>query len=786
MKEENINKYIFLGILLFLTFGVHAQKCRVSGFIYDFDTHEKLIGATVSERSTTVGTTTNSNGYFSMKVDNDSVRFGFVGYHPQIFLFKSDTIVEIYLKPGTNLAEIKVVREKFKTTNVSKLSGAEIMQIPSVSGKPDVLKALQLTTGIETQAEGTSLLTVRGGSPGENLYLIDDVPLIHVNHIGGFISVFNPDMINSIDVYKGNFPAKYGGKLSSVLTISQREGNKKHWKGNFGLGVTDASFTVEGPIIEDTMSIIVTGRKTLIDYPMALLTLLSNDGLLMYYGFHDVNAKWSYKPNKTNSFHANLYVGDDYLNYRLIAKDSDGEKNKYKNNWGNYMLSGKWNCVLNNNLFVSNTVSTTRYHLRSLTKYTSSEDSINIVLSEYKSIVQDYSLRSDWQYIPFNQLKFDFGANASYIHNVPNKIIYSTKSVESASVVNGLEASVYESAHWNPIKNIQIDAGFRFVNYFTSGYNLSKIEPRLSASFVLGNHQINANYQKINQYSHLLMTSGSVFNNEVWITSDSDIPAAQSVQYGFSWISSYFDDNYSFEVNFYHKLSTNLATYKEGYSTLLGDGNWKNKVETGGIGASKGLEISVKKNIGEYTGFISYTLSKTTRQFPGINSGEEFIYNFDRPHSFSITLNKELNKKWNFTVAWIYQTGLPYTPVVGRSLIYNDDEESEVLIYGERNSARMKNYHRLDLAARYNNITKKGRRVEWVFSIYNAYNRKNANSYYYGYSKDLYADVSADEAYFKQYQNSFFPIIPNVSYKIYFDDIQWKQKKKQTGEWTGF
>lgn len=768
-----MTKYYLIILLLLLVNRLNAQHV-ISGFIYDEDTHEKLIGATIIDANTVNGTLSNNDGYFTFSINSDSISVSFVGYQSKKIFIQNNAILEIYLKPGTQLSEVSIYHNRFKQTNISKLSSSEILKIPSLGGKPDVLKALQLTPGIQGQTEGSSLLNVRGGSPGENLYLIDDIPLIYVNHIGGFLSVFNPDMINSIDVYKSNFPAKYGGKLSSVLAISQREGNKKQWRGNLGIGITDVSFNIEGPIIEDTMSLIVTGRKTLIDYPMALMTYLINDDYMMYYGFHDVNAKWSYKPNKTNSFNANAYIGSDYINYRLIPLNLEEDNIKYFNKWGNYMLSGKWNRVINNKLFVANSVSTTRYRLMRKSKVNPGiKDTIDVLISDFRSIVQDVSIRSDWQMNPNNQLKLSFGAKTSLLHGVPSKTIYSVNSISRPNKTNGFEASIYENTIWKPIQNLELNAGFRFVNYFSSGYNINKLEPRLSANILLGNHQFSANYQKINQFTHLLLAAGAVFNNEVWITADHDIPAAQSQQYGISWLSNFINNTYSAEFNIYQKKSTNLATYKEGFSTLLGDGNWKNKVEINGIGESKGIELFIRKNKGELTGFVSYTYSNTTRQFPGINNGEQYTFDYDRPHSLSISINKQLNDNWDFNAAWIYQTGLPYTPVVGSYLTYIDEDEIETVIYGKRNSKRMKNYHRLDISFVYNKINKKGRKVEWNFSVYNIYNRKNANSYYYAYSPDPSDSYIAEgEDYLKQYQNSFFPFIPSISYKVYFNEIK--------------
>ena len=259
-----MTRYIFTIVILLFPIFLFSQ-IKISGFVKDAETGEMLIGVTVLEENTNNGVATSANGYFSILSKGNTIKVSYIGYNNISLKCYSDTSLTILLKPGQELDEIKVTGERFQKFNTTTLSVAELKTIPAMGGKPDVLKTLQLMPGIQSQGEGTSLLNVRGGNPGENLYLIDNIPLLYVNHLGGFFSVFNPDMINSMEVYKAGFPAKYGGKLSSVMSITQREGNNKQWKGNFGIGITDASFSVEGPLIKEKASIIITGRKTLIE-----------------------------------------------------------------------------------------------------------------------------------------------------------------------------------------------------------------------------------------------------------------------------------------------------------------------------------------------------------------------------------------------------------------------------------------------------------------------------------------------------------------------------------------
>ena len=770
-----INKPLILLLLFILPLWVNAQT-RISGLVKDASSGELLIGATVWETGTTNGTTTNTNGYFTLLSNGNPIRVSYIGYQSVEIKNPDNQVVNVLMKPGRELEEIKVTGQRFQQFNTTTLSNKELLSIPAIGGKPDVMKALQLMPGIQAQSEGTSLLNVRGGNPGENLYLIDNVPLIYVNHLGGFMSVFNPDMINSIEVYKGGFPAKYGGKLSSVMSITQREGNNKTWKGNLGIGVTDASFTVEGPLMKDKASLIVTGRKTLIDPLMLLASGLSGGGdYYVFYGFHDINGKVSYRPDTKNSFHLNFYQGDDYLKYWGKGQKDTGEKASITNIWGNWLLSGRWSRIVNTRLFTNNMISFTNYRLKVAQKFTSNAQNDTIDFSSvYLSSVKDLSLRSDWQLKVLENYALEFGTKLTRLNNVPNSIYNSNSSVNADfETITSFENSVYISNQITLFHFLDADIGLHALNYTNKGFNRLELEPRVNVNARLFSTQsVNFSFQRVNQFAHLLFTSGAIMNNEIWVPSDEQLDPSQSLQYSLGWKGEFAKGMFDTELNVYHKTLSNLATYKEGYSNLLGDGGWRSKMETGGNGKSEGVEFLIRKNTGDWTGFAGYTFSKTTRQFSGINRGEEFPFDYDRPHSFSVNVNKKLNDKWTANLVWVYQTGLPYTPVLGRQYIPNGyGGYEEALIYGERNSDRMKDYHRLDLGFTRETITKQGRRALWSFSVYNAYCRLNPNAYYYNVD-DFYIirsnNTSSEYKPLKLYQLSFFPIIPSVSYKVFF------------------
>jgi hypothetical protein len=762
------------------------EQFRVYGFVRDQLTGEKLIGANIFEQGTTNGTSADYNGYFSLLVRNPStLQVSFLGYKNYVVNFnpKKDTLVNILLSTSTEqLDEVVVTAQRTPKFNVSTLSYKQMTQLPSLGGKPDIIRSLQLLPGITAQNEGSSLMLVRGGDPGQNLYLFDNVPVIYVNHLGGFMSVFNPDIINNIDVYKGGFPSRYGGKLSSVVDITQREGDKSGLKGSFGIGITDASFSVEGPLKIKNTSFIITGRKTLIDPLIALASRLSGNGYIVFYGFHDLNGKFSWKPNERNNFNLNIYQGDDYLNFWSTKKVSSTEKYRLSNTWGNLLVSARWNSLISSKLYSSNSISYTRYRLKDFMSYSlTSRTDTSAFKRKYLSSVQDISYRSAWKYNASENRIIDFGLQSSLLSFVPNNTYLSNRDVQPpVDRTNSLESALYADNKLTFLTNQEATLGLRIVNYSTRGYTGFSFEPRLNVNIAINdNHTLNASYMRVSQYSHLIFTTGNIMNNEVWVPVNKQIPPAKSDQFTLGWNGGFKNMAYSTEVNLYYKKMYDLTTFKEGYTSLMGDENWRSKIETGGKGDAIGAEFMIRKNTGKWTGFAGYTVSKTTRQYPGINNGREYLFDYNRPHIISLNANYKLNEKLSFNLVWIYQTGLPYTPAIGRQYTpsledgVNNIYYYEALIYGERNSANLNAYHRLDFGVSYSKLTREnGNKAILNFSVYNVYNRHNAVYYYYNSNSSPEIYNPENWRVFKPlslYQMSLFPIIPTISYKVFFD-----------------
>ncbi|HKK61469.1 MAG TPA: carboxypeptidase-like regulatory domain-containing protein [Bacteroidales bacterium] len=791
MKQKLMLLLLFsLNSLLMLS----QNHVRINGIVKDSITGEVLIGATILDTVTKKGTITDYNGYFNLTVSVPaSLKISYVGYLTQRISLSDTSVLmlEVKLIQDTNLQEVYVYSSLSGDINQMNLTTKEISRFPSLGGKPDISKSLQNLPGINTQNEGSGSLLVRGGDPGQNLYLFDNVPILHVNHLGGFMSVFNPDIINNIDVYKGGFPARYGGKISSIIDIVQKEGNTTHMKGSIGIGLTDLSFQIEGPTKLEHTSFIVTGRKTLTDPLMALASKYSDgNDYIVAYGFHDINGKFTWKPNLSNSFNINLYYGDDYLNYWQNTDNSPAKKHHQGYTWGNVMISSHWKSILNSRSYSSTNLSYSRYRIKEVSEYTLAADGDNDFYNQFLSTVQNISIRSLLKYELLPNWSAEFGFQSSLQFYLPSYTSTSRSNYPEKEHVRISENVLYATNRIKLLKHSYLDLGFRLSSFYAKKYTDFFLEPRVNLKLGLSSNQkLILSYMTAKQYSHLIFTTGNIMHNEVWIPSGDIVKPARSEQYTVGWGNSIKDGKFYFDINLFYKKMSHLSTYKDGYSSFKGDENWRSKIELNGQGEAVGLEIFIKKRRGKITGFAGYTFSRVTRKYPGINNGKEFVFDFDRPHSLSTHLNYKIKKNVSLAISWIYQSGLPYTPAIGKHYIpsfeANNDDMAyliEGLIYAERNSARMKNYHRLDIGLHYEITTKRNRKALWTFSIYNLYNRKNPYYYYYntkGGPEMILPEQGNEVLPLKLYQISFFPIIPSVSYKLYFDGSKKAKDRKQ-------
>ncbi len=782
-------------ILLFVNTAT-AEMIQLSGFVRDKQTNEVLIGANIWESSRKEGTTTDKLGYFNLRVNTPCwLVVSYVGYRSDSVFVKSkqESLLAIALETDNRLEEITITSQKAVPFDGKRLSLKELQLIPSLAGKPDAMKALQLIPGVQTQSEGLSLLMVRGGEPGQNQYLFDNVPLIYVNHLGGFMSVFNPDMINSIDLYKGNFPARHGGKLSSIVDITQREGNMSKHSGSFSVGLTDMSVSFEGPIFNKKACYIITARKTFVDAILGLATLATEENTsVMMYGFHDLNAKFTWRPNERNNLSLNIYQGDDYLNYWAKSWSlPKGESNHAVQKWGNWLISGKWNNVLSSKLHVENILSFSRYRNANEQQSTYS-DSIKIeVIDENRSSVRDYSFRTNWKYSAFEFWKVEVGGQASYLLYEPSYIFNSlSKTPSSRQLSHSMETALFIDNKITISPWLKLQPSVRISGYDNGDLNFTSVEPRINCTISFSPEQsINLNYMKVSQTSHLVFTQALIIKKEIWLPATSFIPPQLSTQFSAGWNGSFFNGTMNAEANVYYKKMDNLTSLKEGYENMFGITGIENKIENNGVGVAYGTEFSLSKNTGKWTGSASYCWSYASRQFTNINKGKTYEYDFNRPHSINLTINHEFSKAWIMSLIWIFQSGIPYTPALGKQFSIDQQTEkftSVEFIYGEKNSGRMEPYHRMDIGLVHNTKTKRGNRATWTYSIYNVYNRINPYNYYYDNDNDR-RNLTYTNRPLKLYKIGLFAFMPSISYKVYFDySKREKQQKKEKKSWLYF
>ena len=794
---------ILLSVLFLSYYTVLAQnKITFSGYVKDLKTKEALIGTVVLDSLNNAVVYTNAQGYFNLKVSpNSTILIYDLNFKStKIKLNDKDTFLTVFVDNSLMLDEIVIKTNKFNVNNVLTLSGEDLNNVPAIGAKADLGRILQTLPGIQPLNEGSTMLSVRGGDPGQNKYLIDEFPLIHVNHFGGIFSVFNPDMINTVDVYKGDFPSNYGGSLSSIVSINQKEGNGNSVNANLHIGLTDLSFGLEGSINKKT-TFILNSRRTLTDPLMYLGTKLIFGDAFLYYGFQDHNAKLSYKLNDKNTFHFNIYYGNDFLNAGMNTKE-DGygleETNlKVNNTWGNFLAAGTWKKLINKNLTLENKLSYTRYKVNEVIKLNNTfifnEDTSNFNLNQFnQSSLQDVAYRLNFKNYISNNWFINFGFQSSFLLFQPS--YFKINNVENTAKIfeQNFDNALYIENKWNFQQKFFIDLGIRAVAYSNNTINFYDIEPRLNLKYLINNqHKIVFNYSKMNQFTHLLFTPGNLLNNQIWFTSNDKIKPSNSEQFSLGWDSDFYNGKYSFSITSYYKKMNNLNMMKDGFLNLYAEGDWESKIETNGEGWAKGIEFLLKKNQGKFKGFVSYTFSSSTRRFENINQGLVFNYDFDRPHSLNFLLQYQINKKFFVAINWVFQSGLPFTEALGKKIVpglradaNGDIIYEEVLIYGNRNGARMRDYHRLDLSLRYSYTTKRNRRAEWVFSIYNAYNQFNPYNYYYHdpNTRDFTNPNSNPATKIELRANSVLQILPTFSYKIYFNDITKKAIKESVNK----
>lgn len=768
-------KYASLIIFILSISTISGQnKFTISGYISDIRTTEKLPGASVVIEKQNQGVSANNYGFYSLTLSPGSYTIGFkyVGYEMQFVSIHltNDTIVNVSLKTGLTIEEVTVkartpnhgFTESTETgTNLVKIE--TIKKMPALAGESDVLKTLQYLPGIKQSQEGTSTISVRGGSPDQNLILLDGVPVYNINHLFGFLSVFNSDALKQVKMYKGGIPARYGGRLSSVLDISTKEGNNQTPLGTVSISPLAGSITLEGPIKADTSSFIVSARRTFLDLPVRLL-LLTTQPVQAGYNFYDLTAKTNWIINSKNRVYLSSYLGQDKY---FIKYKEGGSKSDYAYKWGNATSVLRWNHIVNKRLFANFTGYFSSYSNKQDNKIKDE----NSFVYKISSNLKDFAVNADFDYYPNVNNSIKFGAKASFQSFSPQYIVYDENSIDTTFgkgiQYNAFIASAYIEDDIVLTRRLGTNIGVRIDNYTSGSKNYFYVQPRISARYLLTNNlAVKASYSKMAQFLHLISNSSVGLPTDLWVSS------TENIQPQNSWISSlgFFlqpKPGYEFSVDGYMKKMDNIIRLDEGASFLASrQRTWEENVISG-KGEAYGVEFLLKKDVGKLTGWIGYALSKSTNQFEEINNGNPFPYRYDKRHDFSVLgeykfFDDGTNLR-SFNFAYTYNTGyavsIPDIKHQGMNIITEKGGDGWLgmfesfksrITYQTPNNYRMPTFHHLDIGYQTTRILSKYRSRTWTFSIYNVYNRLNP---WYFYLKEG-----------KMMQVSIFPIIPSVGF----------------------
>ena len=781
-----MRKYIFIVLILATNFIYAQSNYTISGYIQEEASGESLIGASVYDKTSEKGAITNEYGFYSITLQegNHDLVFSFIGLQSQeksIFLDK-DYRINISLEGSfIQTEEVKVTSERqdknIESSNMSqtKIEVNSIKKLPVILGETDVLKSAQLLPGIQSGGEGSSALYVRGGGPDQNLILLDEATVYNASHLFGFFSVFNADAIKDINIIKGGMPAEYGGRLSSVLDISMNDGNNKDYEVHGGIGLLSSRLTLEGPIQKEKSSFIVSGRRTYVDVLSKPFMSKDNAYSGSGYYFYDLTTKINYRISDKDRIFLSGYFGRDVFSF--VNTDNDIA---IEIPWGNATTSLRWNHLFSDKLFMNSSLIFSDYRFE-----------FNIDQSDFGfkifSGINDWNTKFDFTFIPNTRHKVKFGINYTFHEFTPGNATGRAGDVEFAPdeifKQYSNEGALYISDDFELTDEIKINAGLRFSSFQHSGYisfrdylyndlngsddNYRHVEPRLSLRYRINTtSSIKSSYSENYQYIHLASTSSVSLPTDLWIPSSSVIKPKHSRQYAIGYFKNFNDNLIETSVELYHKDMENLIEYKEG---VLPEDNTNTSSDlsfTFGNGNSYGVELLVKKNKGKLTGWIGYTLSKTTRYFDDINNGDPFPAKYDRRHDLSVTGTYELSEKWTLSSVFVYATGNSITLPTDRYVI-----DGQVYTeYTSRNGYKMDPYHRLDLSATYTSKKKKRFNSSWNFSIYNVYSRKNPYFIYYSLEGPENGDGSIQNGNLtpKAYQVSLFPILPSITWNFNF------------------
>jgi len=783
MRKTILLIVIFLSLIVPSKAQERSDEVVLSGYVRESGSRELLIGVNIYFPSIQRGTTTNRYGYYSIPVTPGTydVVYSYVGYQAvtRRIILDKDIVTDVLLEPSIEISGVEVTAERTEKVSemvqmsVIELPVKQVRQLPTLLGEKDVFKALQLLPGVQSGNEGSSGLYVRGGGPDQNLIILDDATVYNASHLFGFFSLFNGDALKSIELTKGGFPARYGGRLSSVIDMSMKDGNKERFAGSAGIGLISSRLVVEGPIIKDTASFILSGRRTYID--ALTRPFMPKDEKAGYY-FYDLNAKLNYDFGPKNKLFLSGYFGRDKFSF--LSRGSYGE-DRGGLFWENATATLRWNHLYNNRIFSNTSLILSNYQLQIYQEDNYYESNFEL---RYRSGIRDLSLKHDVDYFISARHQLRGGVQVTMHRFNPSAFVIKDSDLnqyeEEISTITTYESGIYIEDQASLSSRLKMNAGLRVSHFVHEKKSRIQPEPRLSLSYRLRDDMAaKAAFSMMNQYVHLLSNTGVGLPTDLWVPSTENIGPQRSMQAAAGLARDLPLSGVGITLEGYYKHSQDIIGYREGASFLLiddpgqaGEFSWEDNITTG-QSWSYGGELLIQKKTGKWSGWIGYTLSWTWKQFDEVNFGKKYFARYDRRHDISVVAIYTPNERITLSGTWVYGTGNAITLPLAEyyAIIHNPVNTNPefwyqgyyyyVNDYGEKNSFRMTPYHRMDVGIQFHKDKGNYKRT-WEISIYNLYNRKNPFFYY------IDTDWATQRSVLKQV--SLFPLIPSVSYSIDF------------------
>lgn len=756
------------------------QRKTVRGFITDEKSGEKLPGASILILNSQSGTTSNQYGFYSLSLYPDTLRLlvSYAGYKPKMaeLDLSEDRELQVALEPNEELKEVVVLSRNAQVQKPGismgeKLPVSTIQSLPAMMGETDLMKAMQLLPGVQFGAEGSSGLLIRGGTADQTLITLDGVPVYNASHLFGFLSIFNADAVQAVTLLKGGFPASYGGRLSGILDVRMKEGDKQQWHGEGSINLLNSKLTLEGPLKKGKSSLLVSARRSyLIDAVSALVNLLDNNitsGFYFKAWFGDLNLKANFKLSEKDHLYLSSYLGNDFFENteEYFATDNKpGAKTMNGFKWGNITGMARWNHVFNKKLFGNLTFNYSKYAF-AITNRRETLDPGNYSLFDlkYTSSIRDCAVKMDLDYLPHPN--HFIKAGVSYASHYFKPGLARTKNTDtSANLVfraenrsyDGSEIDLYAEDDIRLTSRLKLNAGIHLAGFLLEGRFFTSAQPRLFMQYSLpASWSLRFSYAKMNQYVHLLTNSAIGLPTDLWVPSTRKVPPSGASHF-VAGISKQHKKKWEWGMELYYKTLRNVIEYAEGAS--FGDAvtDWQTRV-TSGKGWGYGAEWSMQKKQGKLTGMASYTYAHAWRKFESLNGGKRFPFKYDRRHSIKMALVFKPSKRFELSADWVFNSGSAISLPV--ATFYDIYQQQVVDIYEGRNNFRLGDYHRLDLSLKFSKQKKHYLRA-WVVSVYNLYNRKNP------FYVDRFFNTNLSKWSYSQF--TLFPVLPSLTWQFKF------------------